>query len=122
MAPKQSSDWRDLLAGLSGTLPDGDDAHVAPSEPLGGTVTPSDTLTVSFERKGRGGKQATIISGFTCPDDEVREIASRLKQRLAAGGSARGGEILIQGDRRADVADFLKTLGFKVKGDIRASR
>lgn len=73
-------------------------------------------LLVSMERKGRGGKTATIISGFTMDDGEVAEIASRLKSRLGTGGSARGGEILIQGDRREDVAAWLRGQGYKVKG------
>ena len=73
-------------------------------------------LTVSMERKGRGGKTATIISGFTLPDSEVAAIASDLKTRLGTGGSARGAEILVQGDRRADVARLLRDMGHKVKG------
>lgn len=66
-----------------------------------------------MERKGRGGKTATIVSGFTIDDDAVASVAAALKKRLATGGSARGGEILIQGDRRADVIDALRALGFK---------
>ncbi len=72
-------------------------------------------LRVSIERKGRAGKTATIIEGFT-PDDDIAAIASTLKSRLGTGGSARGCEILIQGDRRADIAAFLRSLGHKVKG------
>ena len=72
-------------------------------------------LCVSMERKGRAGKTATIVEGFS-PDDDIAAIASKLKTRLGTGGSARGCEILIQGDRRADVAAILRELGHKVKG------
>lgn len=72
-----------------------------------------DKLQVVMERKGRGGKTATIIAGFTCSDAEVAEIARELKSRLGAGGSVRGGEILIQGDRRAEVVTLLRQKGFK---------
>lgn len=69
--------------------------------------TTKQRLSVTIERKGRAGKVATIISGFTLQPDEVADIASRLKQRLGVGGSARGGEILIQGDRSREVKELL---------------
>lgn len=84
----------------------------------GGTETPDTTpaprrpvLTISMERKGRGGKTATIIAGFTSPE-EASETASALKKRLATGGSARDTEVLIQGDRRTDVRTALIALGY----------
>jgi translation initiation factor 1 len=70
-------------------------------------------LRLDIERKGRAGKVATIISGFTLPPEEVERIAATLKSKLGTGGSARGGEILIQGDRRTDVISLLSTLGLK---------
>lgn len=74
-----------------------------------------DTLHVVIDRKGRKGKTATIIEGFTCDDDELTAIASRLKTRLGVGGSARGGEILIQGDVADKVRQLLKSEGYKAK-------
>ena len=66
---------------------------------------------MDVDRKGRGGKTATIISGFTLDDEEIAEIAARLKKSLGVGGSARGGEILIQGDRKNDVLNLLRQQG-----------
>lgn len=76
------------------------------------------TLEIAYERKGRGGKQACIVSGFPAEMSEadIADIAAQIKRRLATGGSARGGEILIQGDRRADLRTALAALGWKVKG------
>lgn len=71
-------------------------------------------LKVAIEKKGRGGKTATIISGFDIDDQQVNLIAAEIKKALATGGSARGGEILIQGDRKNDVLAFLKQKGFKI--------
>ena len=113
-------DWKDALASLSG-LPEGDASNDTP-EDNSVLRTQSDVLCqksplhVLIEKKGRGGKTATIIEGFEISDDEVDEIAHTLKKKLGTGGSARGGEILIQGDRKADVVRLLKELGFKVKG------
>ena len=67
------------------------------------------------DRKGRKGKTATIIEGFELPDEEVADVAARLKKRLGTGGSSRGGEILIQGDCAVKAAEALRAMGFKVK-------
>ena len=49
------------------------------------------------------------------PDEEVAALAATLKQRLGTGGSSRGGEILIQGDKRRPVLDLLVSLGYKAR-------
>lgn len=72
-------------------------------------------LDIILDKKGRKGKAATIIAGFTVGDATIEDIARRLKQRLGTGGSARGGEILIQGDKRSAVAEALKSLGLKCR-------
>ncbi len=72
-------------------------------------------LDIIFEKKGRAGKQATIVAGFCGNDEELQSVASELKRRLGAGGSARGGEILIQGDRRKDVLKLLTEMGYKAR-------
>lgn len=93
------------------------DLPAGPPEPVNTPARePSQRLAVRLERKGRAGKVATIISGFTLPPDRVADIASQLKSRLGAGGSARGSEILIQGDRRADLPRLLRDLGFPLHG------
>ncbi len=113
-------DWKDALASLSG-LPEGEEPQPShSSQPNNPTTqqprTQASPLHVLIEKKGRGGKTATIVEGFEIPDDEVDEIARTLRKRLGTGGSARGGEILIQGDRKADVVKLLKEMGFKTKG------
>lgn len=111
-------DWKETLASLRASLPAGEETDgqgagsASPDVPKGR----KDTLHVIVERKGRAGKTATIIEGFTCPDSEVAEVAARLKRALGTGGSARGGEILIQGDVAAKVRRQLMTLGYKLKG------
>lgn len=72
-------------------------------------------LDIFLERKGRAGKQATIVTGFACDDEALKQVASRLKRGLGVGGSARGGEILIQGDFRQRVLDQLTDMGFKAR-------
>jgi len=72
-------------------------------------------VDVKMERKGRAGKTATLITGWNLPDDELLRVAARLKKQLGTGGSARGGDILIQGDRRKDVLNALTAMGVKAR-------
>lgn len=107
-------DWKEILSAkiASGSLPEPEAAPAPEPE----APSRKETLHVLMERKGRGGKTATIIEGFECDDDELKAVAASLKSRLGTGGSARGGEILIQGDRRAEVKRLLQEMGYKTKG------
>lgn len=107
-------DWKDSLSALRSSLPEGEDPVAVPDKASSSKLP---VLEIVLERKGRAGKTATIIAGFTCGDDELASVAATLKSKLGTGGSARGGEILIQGDRRSDVRRILASLGYtRVKG------
>jgi translation initiation factor 1 len=107
--------WHDALKQLMNDAPEAPaEANAPTTKPVADNAEKA-RLDIIFERKGRGGKTATIISGFTVGDDQVSEIAARLKKKLGAGGSARGGEILIQGDRRNDVLKLLTEMGLKAR-------
>lgn len=113
MAP--ATDWRDRLAALAAQMPvEQPDSRpeAEPAQAAAGALwsAQKERLLVTLSRKGRAGKTATIISGFTIPDDAVEALAAHLKRTLGTGGSARGGEILIQGDRRTDLLRLLATL------------
>ena len=109
-------DWKELLARLQeeGNLPEGEET-VCGDEENAVEEGQHGPLRVITDRKGRKGKTATIIEGFTLDDGGVADVAARLKKRLGTGGSARGGEILIQGDCAAKAAEALRSMWFKVK-------
>lgn len=88
---------------------------VAEETPVEQKPTQRGMLDVIVDRKGRKGKVATIVAGWELPDDEVAEIASQMKRRLGIGGSARGGEILLQGDVKAQALEWLKSQGLKAR-------
>ncbi len=114
-------DWKDALSQLQNDTPElqasaeeAADTPVTDSDPLTHAINSQrGRLVIEMERKGRGGKTATIISGFTTDDDAVGLVAAHLKKSLGTGGSSRGGEILIQGDRREAIRDTLRRMGFK---------
>jgi translation initiation factor 1 len=72
-------------------------------------------IRIRREVKGRGGKTVTVASGFQLDDDGLKQLAAELKRRCGTGGSAKNGEILIQGDHRETLLAELKQKGFAVK-------
>lgn len=111
-----ATDWKDILASMASGVPDGpEEGNNATEE---GTVEEGPRqkgkLRVVLDKKGRKGKMATIIEGFEISDEEVAETAKRLKQRLATGGSSRGGEILLQGDFKERATEELKRMGYRL--------
>ena len=109
------TDWKDLLANIKDDMPIQPDETPEMTETPEAPATKKDVLRVVLDRKGRKGKTATIVEGFTVSDAEVEAIASDLKRSIGTGGSARGGEILLQGDWRDRAAALLRARGFAVK-------
>ena len=60
-------------------------------------------------------KEVTLVTGFVGSDDDLKDLARSLKTKCGVGGSARGGEILIQGDFRQRVKDLLSAEGYNAK-------
>ncbi len=121
MKSNTNNDWMSALQALRGSMADEPDTLETEAVVEAESVAQEDAsrqsarLDIVLDRKGRKGKSATIIEGFTISDDEVEALAARLKRQLGTGGSARGGEILVQGDRRTDVLRFLTAEGFKAR-------
>ena len=63
----------------------------------------------------RKGKPITIIEGYLGADEDFKSIAKDLKKKLSVGGSFKNNTIIIQGDFRDKIMNFLKELGFNVK-------
>jgi translation initiation factor 1 len=69
-------------------------------------------LRVLLDRKQRRGKEATIITGFTGTNDQLEVLAKLLKKQCGVGGSAKDGEIIIQGNKRDKVMEILEKAGY----------
>ncbi len=110
-------DWKEALKGLRTDDPVEETVDEVPAATTEADPVSKQTevLHVLIDRKGRKGKSATIVEGFTISEDEVDRIAGLLKKKLGCGGSSRGGEILIQGERVKEVATLLSDMGYKVK-------
>ena len=72
-------------------------------------------IKISLQTKGLRGKQVTLIQGFQHDPGTLHELARKLKQFCGAGGTVKGQEIEIQGDKRKMVAEKLGQLGYQIK-------
>ena len=83
------------------------------SEPELSTLAPGrQKLRVSIEHHHRGGKTVTLVRGFVGSDDDFQALAKQLKTICGTGGSAKDGEIIIQGDNKEKVVSLLLQLGY----------
>jgi translation initiation factor 1 len=73
------------------------------------------TLQVLLETKGRKGKGVTLIRGFHHTEEDLLELARKLKTTCGTGGTVKESTIELQGDHRSKVAEMLRGLGFTVK-------
>ena len=72
-------------------------------------------LYVSIDRKQRKGKSVTLIENFIGSVDDMKDLSKKIKNHCGSGGTAKDGEILIQGDFKEKVSIFLEKEGYKVK-------
>lgn len=72
-------------------------------------------LYVSLDKKQRGGKKVTLIEGFKGSEDDLSDLGRELKKHCGVGGNTKDSEILVQGDFRDKVLDYLQKKGYIVK-------
>lgn len=107
----KNNDWKERLGVMYSTNPDyqyntGDEeeAETVPKE--------KQLLRISLDKRNRGGKAVTLVTGFRGTADDLVTLGKFLKVKCGVGGSAKDGEIIVQGDMRQKVLDILQKEGY----------
>lgn len=107
----KNNDWKERLGVMYSTNPDyqyntGDEeeAETVPKE--------KQPLRISLDKRNRGGKAVTLVTGFRGTADDLITLGKFLKVKCGVGGSAKDGEIIVQGDMRQKVLDILQKEGY----------
>lgn len=107
------SDWKSRLGVVYSTNPDfqftTEDDVAEEQETLPAS---QQKLRVRMERTGRKGKTVTLVTGFIGTDDDLKQLGKLLKTKLSTGGTAKDGEIVIQGDVRQSLVELLRKEGY----------
>lgn len=109
MAKKKSKNQGGMVFS---TNPDFDPSDYTEEENIETLPPDNQILRVELDRKNRKGKTVTLITGFEGSEDDLQSLGKKLKSLCGAGGSAKDGEILIQGDFRDRVVEFLLKNGY----------
>jgi translation initiation factor 1 len=107
----KKTDWKERLGITYSTNPDyqyqlQDDAE---EETLS---KDKQLLRIALDKRNRGGKVVTLITGFRGTSDDLAVLGKILKVKCGVGGTAKDGEIIIQGDFRKKIWDILVKEGY----------
>ncbi len=72
-------------------------------------------LKVRLDTKQRAGKAVTLVEGFIGTDEDLQDLGKKLKNFCGTGGSAKDNEIIVQGDQRDKVLQWLQKNGYQAK-------
>ncbi len=107
----KNNDWKNRLNVVYSTNPDFQ--YETENTEEAETLSPNQQkLRVQLDRKNRGGKVVTLVTGFVGTDDDLKELGRMLKSKCGVGGSAKDGEIIVQGDFKQKVIELLKKEGY----------
>lgn len=105
------NDWKERINIVYSTNPDfqysftkKDEAVTLPKE--------KQMLRIALDKRNRGGKKVTLVTGFTGNEEEMQDLGKFLKMKCGVGGSVKENEILIQGDFRSRIFDILQNEGY----------
>lgn len=105
------NDWKDRLNVVYSTNPDF--KYESEDEQEAETIAKEkQQLRISLDKRNRKGKAVTLITGFVGTTDDLEALGKMLKVKCGVGGSAKDGEIIIQGDFRNKVLELLQKEGY----------
>ncbi|MDR1591880.1 MAG: translation initiation factor [Prevotellaceae bacterium] len=112
---KPEEDWKAHLRQLYPVNPDSFTTDCMPQASQTASSPVKQTLRIELDKHHRKGNAVTLVSGFVGTDAELTTLARTLKIACGVGGSARDGEILLQGDVRYKTMQLLSEMGYRCK-------
>lgn len=107
----KKNDWKDRLGVLYSTNPDFQYEKEGEAEEE--TLPPAkQLLRIALDKRNRGGKTVTLVTGFRGTADDLAVLGKLLKVKCGVGGSAKDGEIIVQGDFRNKIVEILQKEGY----------
>ncbi|WP_321479197.1 translation initiation factor [uncultured Bacteroides sp.] len=107
----KKNDWKERLNIVYSTNPNY--SYEMDEDQTQATLEPSQqNLRVQLDRKNRGGKVVTLITGFVGSENDLKNLGKELKNKCGVGGSAKDHEIIIQGDLKQRIFELLKKAGY----------
>lgn len=107
----KQQDWKTQLGNLIVPLDESSESE----HEVEANSTHLQKLTVYKDNKRRKGKTVTIIEGFEGADEELEMLSKMIKMKCGVGGTAKDGEIVMQGDLKTKIKEILEKEGHKVK-------
>ena len=109
------NDWKDRLNIVYSTNPNFQ-YETGDTEEFETLSKEKQALRISLDKRNRGGKKVTLITGFIGKNEDLETLGKWLKMKCGVGGSAKDGEIIIQGDFRDKICELLLKDGYlKIK-------
>lgn len=107
----KTNDWKDRLNVVYSTNPDFSyQTDEAPGQET--AEKGKQALRIQLDKRNRKGKAVTLVTGFVGTDDDLQALGKILKTKCGVGGSAKEGEIMVQGDLRNKVLEILQKEGY----------
>lgn len=107
----KNNDWKDRLGIMYSTNPDFT-YHTREEEGEETLPKEKQLLRISLDKRNRGGKAVTLVTGFRGTADDLATLGKMLKVKCGVGGSAKDGEMIVQGDHRQKVLEILQKEGY----------
>ena len=114
MARKKKNDWKNRDGVVYSTSDDFSFDY--DNDQTSETLAPEEQkLRIELDKKARGGKKVTLITGFVGSDDDLKDLGKYIKGKCGVGGSTKHGEIIIQGDFRTKIGEILDKDGYRTR-------
>jgi len=107
----KKNDWKERMGVIYSTNPDYKFQYQDETEE---TTLPKEKqpLRITLDKRNRGGKIVTLITGFRGTNEDLTALGKLLKVKCGVGGTAKDGEIIVQGDFRQKILDILAKEGY----------